>query len=151
MGAFAQLILMDSGKRFSTVLTEPIQSVFVDSEFRLGLLGLDDARNFKSSVPRLEAEDSEILYQFLASQSHLTHLMLSTSREWDSWLGFHPFSVLPTVCSFGSDGYDAPLLLQCSNVRSLTPSPSGSNHTRPSEAHGPPYTLSPSGQCPSLL
>jgi hypothetical protein len=69
----------------------------------------------------LEAEDSEVLYQFLASQTHLTHLTLSTRREWDSWLGFHSLPILPTVCSLETDGFDAPLLLlQCSNVRSLT-------------------------------
>jgi hypothetical protein len=93
------------------------------------LLFDDDSENqrpYKMQLERfswdwLEAEDSEILYRFLASQTHLTHLMLSTSREWDSWLGFHPFPILPTVCSLEADGYDAPLLLlQCSNVRSLT-------------------------------
>jgi hypothetical protein len=102
---------------YENFIVKPVQLLFDDdSEKRLCKMQLESF-----SWDRLKAEDSEVLYQFLASQTHLTHLMLNTSREWDSWLGFHPFPVLPTVFSLEVDGFDVPLLLlQCNNVRSLT-------------------------------
>jgi hypothetical protein len=73
------------------------------------------------SWDRLHAVDSELFYTFLASQKHLTHLSLNTSRLWNSWEGFHPAPMLSTVQSLEADSFDAPVFLpHCPNVTSFT-------------------------------